>query len=106
MIGNTGAADLNWTVVEEPGNSGACSSPADVAWLSVTPTSGTTAGAASTPLTVTLDSTGLAAGSYNASLCIGSDDPDAGPGNGTNLVVVPVSLEVNATSIFQDGFED
>lgn len=106
MIGNTGTVDLNWAVAEEPGNGGTCSSPADVAWLSVTPTSGTTVGAGSTPLTVTLDSTGLAAGSYNASLCVTSDDPDTGPGNGTNLVVVPVSLEVDASMIFRDGFED
>src|SRR5690606_10441813 len=42
------------------------------------------------------DATGLAAGSYSANLCVRSDDPDAGPGNGTDLVVVPVSLTVTA----------
>jgi hypothetical protein len=73
-----------------------CSNPADVPWLSVSPTSGTTAPGVTTPVTVTFDSTGLAAGTYNANLCVTSDDPDPGPGNGTDLVVVPVSLTVTA----------
>ena len=45
-------------------------------------------------MTVTFDSTGLAAGTYTANVCVSSDDPDPGPGNGTALVVVPVSLTV------------
>ena len=73
-----------------------CTNLANVAWLSVSPTSGTTAAGTSTPVTVTFDSTGLAAATYTANLCIESDDPDAGPGNGTDLVVVPVSLTVTA----------
>jgi len=76
------------------GGTAVCSNPADVPWLSVSPTSGTTAAGASTPVTVTFDSTGLAAGAYGANLCITSNDPDPGPGNGTDLVVVPVSLTV------------
>jgi len=71
-----------------------CDDPADVAWLSVSPDNGTTAPGASTPVAVTFDSTGLAAGTYNANLCVTSNDPDPGPGNGTNLVVVPVELTV------------
>ena len=78
------------------GGTAVCSNPADVPWLSVSPASGTTAAGASTPVTVTFDSTGLAAGAYGANLCITSNDPDAGPGNGTDLVVVPVSLTVTA----------
>jgi len=73
---------------------GVCDMPADLPWLSVNPTNGTTAPAATTPVQVTLDSTGLAAGVYNANLCISSNDPDPGPGNGTNLVIVPVELTV------------
>ncbi|OPZ41635.1 MAG: hypothetical protein BWY94_02359 [Actinobacteria bacterium ADurb.BinA094] len=73
-----------------------CPDPADVPWLSVSPASGTTTAGASTPVTVTFDSTGLAAGAYGANLCITSNDPDPGPGNGTDLVVVPVSLTVTA----------
>ncbi|MEP0774761.1 MAG: immune inhibitor A, partial [Acidobacteriota bacterium] len=73
---------------------GPCDAPADVPWLSVLPANGTTAGGATTPVTVTFDSTGLAVGVYNANLCVLSNDPDPGPGNGTELVVVPVSLTV------------
>ncbi len=47
---------------------------------------------------MTFDSTGLAAGTYNATLCVDSDDPDPGPGNGTDLVVVPVALTVTSTA--------
>ncbi|MCB1567764.1 MAG: hypothetical protein KDI69_02950, partial [Xanthomonadales bacterium] len=104
-IGNTAGGTLNWTIDEEPGT-GTCSSPASVPWLSVTPASGTTSGGGSTPTTVTLDSTGLAPGTYNANLCVNSDDPDAGPGNGTDLVVVPVTLTVDGNLIFSDGFEN
>ncbi len=45
-------------------------------------------------VTVTFDSTGLAAGTYTGDLCIFSNDPDPGPGNGTNLAPVPVTLIV------------
>ena len=37
-----------------------CDAPSDVPWLSVSPTNGTTAPAATTPVQVTFDSTGLA----------------------------------------------
>ncbi len=76
------------------GEPGVCDAPADVPWLSVSPTNGTTAPAATTPVDVTFDSTGLAAGTYNANLCISSNDPDPGPGNETELVIVPVELVV------------
>ncbi len=76
----------------------ACTAPADVPWLSEAPTSGTTAAGASTPVQVTFDSTGLAVGTYTANLCVTSNDPDAGPGNGTALVVVPVTLDVTEPS--------
>ena len=100
--------DDTWTLIDAyfPGNwmvrgygtgaDPACAAPASVPWLSVSPASGTTAAGTSTPVTVTFDATGLAAGSYTANLCVRSDDPDAGPGNGTDLVVVPVSLTVTA----------
>lgn len=101
--------DAAWTLIDGagfPGNwmirgygQGAdpvCVAPANVPWLSLSPTGGTTAASGSTPVTVTFDSTGLAVGSYNANLCVNSDDPTPGPGNGTDLVVVPVSLTVTA----------
>ena len=76
------------------GGGGACSNLSDVPWLSEVPTNGTTAGGTSTPVQVTFNSTGLAAGTYNANLCVDSNDPDPGPGNGTDQVIVPVQLVV------------
>ncbi len=71
-----------------------CSNPADVPWLDANPFSGTTAAGASNDVIVTLDSTGLMPGTYTANLCIASNDPDEGPGNETELVIVPVELIV------------
>lgn len=65
-----------------------CSRPVDIPWLDVATTSGTTAPGDSSDVTVTLDSTGLDPGEYEAQLCVESDDP-AEP-----LVTVPVSLTV------------
>ncbi|MGV8039660.1 MAG: hypothetical protein AB2L07_06140 [Thermoanaerobaculaceae bacterium] len=94
-IANTGVSDLDWSLVEEPGGGNPpCVAPADVPWLSTQETSGTVAGGASTTFDVLYNSTGLTAGTYTANLCIESNDPDTGPGNGTELVVVPVTLTV------------
>ncbi|MGE3465552.1 MAG: choice-of-anchor Q domain-containing protein, partial [Pyrinomonadaceae bacterium] len=71
-----------------------CATPNDYPWLSVAPGNGVTTGGTTTNVTVTTDSTGLAPGIYNANLCITSDDPDPGPGNETDLVNVPVTMEV------------
>jgi hypothetical protein len=66
----------------------ACDAPEDIPWLSLSPASGTTAAGNSSDVTVTYDSTGLSVGTYNAALCINSDDPDE------SLVEVPVQLDV------------
>lgn len=72
------------------GSAGAsCDNPSNVDWLSVTPSSGSLAGGDDTDLSVTLDSTGLAGGVYEALICLSSNDP-VNP-----LVSVPVTLEVN-----------
>lgn len=67
---------------------GGCASPSTVPWLSVDPDAGTTAGGDFSEVEVTLDATGLAFGTYEALLCINSNDPD------TPVVPVPVTLEV------------
>ncbi len=75
----------------------ACDSPANLPWLSLGQTLGTTAGGATTLVDVTLDAIGLAPGTYSGVLCVQSNDPD------TPLVEVPVSLVVAV--LFLDGFE-
>lgn len=78
----------NWLVRGVATFVGPCDNPADVPWLSLDLTAGTTVPGATTPVTVTLDATGLATGTYEANLCVASNDPV------TPLVVVPVSMEV------------
>ena len=78
--------------VDNSGASASCSNPSDVPWLSVDTTTGTTPRSASDSVTVSLDSTGMNAGTYEANLCVASNDPD------TPMVEVPVSLEVNTST--------
>ena len=75
-----------------------CTNPADIPWASTSPISGTTPAGDGVDVVVTLDSTGLAPGTYTGNLCVTSNDPDAGPGNGTDLVVVPLTLTVEQPS--------
>ncbi|MEU4569886.1 S8 family serine peptidase [Micromonospora sp. NPDC023956] len=65
-----------------------CVTPDEVPWLSVDRASAGTGAGRSTEVTVSLDSTGLAAGTYRAQLCVTSDDAT------TPLVTVPVTMEV------------
>jgi hypothetical protein len=65
-----------------------CADPTAVPWLDVTPDSGVTPPSGSVPVDVTVDASGLAAGDYEAHLCISTNDP-AQP-----LVVVPIELTV------------
>lgn len=83
-----------------------CTNPADIPWASASPITGTTAAGDGVDVTVTLDSTGLASGVYTGNLCITSNDPDAGPGNGTDLVVVPLTLTVEAPTAVTLGSLD
>jgi subtilisin-like proprotein convertase family protein len=71
-----------------------CSAVSDIPWLSLDVYAGSNAGGTDTDVTATFDSTGLLAGVYTGNLCVTSNDPDAGPGNGTDLVIVPVTLTV------------
>jgi hypothetical protein len=77
--------------VEEPVSTPAgdvCDAPADVDWLDADPSAGSTPAAGSSDVTVTFDATGLSAGTYEANLCLASNDPDEA------LVVVPIELTV------------
>ena len=100
VLGSTipgGLNQLSWLGLEI--GLGPCSAPQDLPWVSVDPTSGTTAPAATSTVDVTFDSTGLAAGLYEGFLCINSNDPDEDP------VEVPVSLTVDEMPFFGD-FEE
>ena len=76
-----------------------CELPSDIPWLSLDTTSGSNGGGTNTAVTATFDSTGYGAGTYTGNLCVNSNDPDIGPGNGTDLVVVPVTLTVEAATV-------
>ena len=82
-----GAAQISAFAIAVAG--GACATPADVPWLSVTPAGATTTAGATTGVTVTFDATSLAPGMHAATLCVDSNDPDQ-PRLG-----IPVSLSVN-----------
>ena len=101
VLGSTtpgGLNQLSWLGLEI--GLGPCSAPADLPWVSVNPTSGTTLPGQTTTVDVTFDSTGLIGGTYDGFLCIHSNDPDE------RLVEVPVSLTVTGDTMpFLDGFE-
>lgn len=81
--------------VEQPD---ACATPSDVPWLSLSGTSGSVDGHAQAVVTATLDPSQLAAGHYDAMLCIGSNDPHH------PRLAVPVSFDVG-DRVFDDGFD-
>ncbi|HVH36385.1 MAG TPA: hypothetical protein VM847_20000, partial [Tahibacter sp.] len=80
---------------------GDCASPAQVPWLRVQQTAGTTPPSAQAQIRVDLDASALAPGIHEANLCVFSND------RAQSLVRVPVSLTVtaNGDAIFADGFE-
>jgi len=104
--GNFGTPDPTWTPFSGLGlsftdvafrltgiiNNG-CDSPTDVPWItSISPDNGTTIPQNSTQVNVTLNSTSLSTGTYNATLCVNSDDPD------TPQIAVSVMMEVLASA--------
>ncbi|MEZ4767470.1 MAG: hypothetical protein R2844_03485 [Caldilineales bacterium] len=95
---DTGASavqDLPFIVEGTAGAGEPCSVPSDIPWLTVTPANGATAPGGATPVQLDFDATALSPGIYTGNLCITSNDPDPGPGNETDLVIVPITLEVN-----------
>jgi hypothetical protein len=89
-ISNVGTGDLDWSIDEVNGtlSGDSCDVPVDISWLSLDPTSGTTAPGGTSTVDVTFDSTGYAAGSYSGDLCVFSNDPDE------PVVIVPVVMNV------------
>lgn len=87
--GSTAAQDVPFIVdgTGSGGGGGGCTA-SNVSWLSVGTTSGTTPASGSTPVAVTIDSTGIGPGTYTANLCVASNDEDEPQVN------VPVQLTV------------
>lgn len=81
---------------------GDCAAPSQVPWLRVQQTAGTTPPDAQAQVAVDFDARDLAPGTYEADLCVFSND------RAQSLVRVPVSLTVTeggGDAIFADGFE-
>ncbi len=88
----TDVAALNVTLSNEL----TCGAP----WLSASLTSDATGPGADVDVTVSLDSTGLAEGTYRAAVCIENDDFD------NSLISIPVTMIVGPSDlIFANGFE-
>jgi len=80
--------DRNWTIRGFGSGGSACLTPADVPWLTVTPASGSVAVGESQEVVIDVDSTGLAQGTYEARLCIDTNDVD------NPVFVLPVTFVV------------
>jgi hypothetical protein len=83
---NVGGGELTWVIEES--TSGNCDAVDDIAWLSVSPTNGTTVGGDSTAVEATIDSAGYGLGSNSGALCIQSND------SSTPVVTIPVTMIV------------
>jgi hypothetical protein len=86
---------MNWsdvTVVLQKTPLEECDSPADVGWLDLVPMEGIVNPGDATEVVVTVDSTGLAEDTYQADICVLSNDPE------TPMVVVPIELVVSDES--------
>ncbi|OAB62941.1 hypothetical protein AY599_13385 [Leptolyngbya valderiana BDU 20041] len=77
-----------------------CQSPTDIPWLSVDPFFGAAGIGESDIVDVSVDATGLDAGTYDAFICVNTSDANA------DLIQIPFSIEVLGDGIFQDRFED
>lgn len=79
-----------------------CATPGPVAWLGVAPISGAVAAGATAKITATIDADTLAVGTYNAFICVRSNDPLH------SVIEVPVNVAVNIDPlevVFADGFD-
>ncbi|MBO9663302.1 FG-GAP repeat protein [Dokdonella sp.] len=87
---NLGVPDFHLTMIVDVQDAAPpeCRNPSEISWLEQTPASGRVAPGSSTPVTITANATGLAAGSYSANVCIASNDPVR------PVIAVPVSLTV------------
>ncbi|SOC52263.1 S8 family serine peptidase [Ornithinimicrobium cerasi] len=95
-VRNTGTATLSWAVSEDGED---CALPA---WASADPTSGTVPVGESGQVVVGIDTSSMPGGTYEATLCLTSDDPDR------PLAEVPVTLtvvEIPVVDVSRDEIE-
>jgi hypothetical protein len=95
-VRNTGTATLSWAVSQDGED---CALPA---WASADPASGTVAVGESGQVVVGIDTSGMPGGTYEATLCLTSDDPDR------PLAEVPVALtvvEIPVVDVSRDEIE-
>ncbi len=86
--------------ITQPFDEVGCEFPTSIPWLSVDPNSGTVNAGDDVDVDVMLDADGLAEGTYEALLCVTTNDPD------NPLIEVPVSMTVaEGDAIFEDRFE-
>jgi hypothetical protein len=76
-----------------PGGS-ACTSPADIPWLEVSPASGAVSPGESQDIQLILDSAGLDKGIYSQNICISTNDPTNNP------YIMEVELLVGAENTY------
>ena len=77
---------LNFSIAL-PG-SAVCGTPASIPWLSVNPDTGTTAAGGTSMVDVLFDADGLSEGTYEAVLCLSSNDPV------NSIIEIPVTMTV------------
>jgi subtilisin family serine protease/subtilisin-like proprotein convertase family protein len=73
-ISNSGNTDLTWNLYEAAAD---CATPQNIAWLAAAPVSGTVTAGNAAASGVIFDTAGMVNGTYNANLCITSNDAAA-----------------------------
>ena len=74
-----------------------CDAPDDIAWLSVSPISGTVTGGLADMVDVVFDSAGMSSGTYTGTLCLNSNDPVM------PLAVLPLTMTVSSYDVALSG---
>lgn len=104
-IANVGGGTLGYAVAIAAGTATNCTTPANLPWLSVGSTSGAVAGGESVDAHLTIDTHGLAAGTYTALVCVATNDASAS----MRQVLVTADVSANACEagdrVFADGFD-
>jgi hypothetical protein len=89
-LSNGGTDPLTWEMAESTNN---CATPQSISWLASDTVNGILPRNTAVSIGITFDSGALPDGTYNASLCITSDDPDE------ELTVIPVTFTVQGSPV-------